>query len=139
MVTDENNIAKSYRSKKMVIKLICGVVILISGIAIGAGATIMLVKHRVIWISKPHKDANDITKMISEKYGLTTQQTQQVKQIINKTFQKRKQYDLEEDQRHEADAQKVIAEMNSVLTPQQFERWNKDFQAMREKFKKRLK
>jgi hypothetical protein len=31
----------------------------------------------------------------------------------------------------------MIAEINDVLTPQQFERWNKDFQIMREKYKKK--
>ncbi len=133
MVTEEN-IIKNYRLKKILLWLI----IFISGIAIGAGGTIMLIKQRVIWIgvSHPHKDANDIAKEISEKYDLNSQQTTQVGQIINKAFQQKKIYDAEEDKRHEADIQTLIADMNSVLTGQQFERWNKDFQAMRDKHKK---
>ena len=67
---------------------------------------------------------------------MNSQQTTQVGQIINKAFQQKKIYDAEEDKRHEADIQTLIADMNSVLTGQQFERWNKDFQAMRDKHKK---
>jgi len=121
---------------KLLVRMLCGLIILASGTAIGAGTTIMLVKHHVMWISKPHKDANEITEMISKKYGLNPQQTQQVQQIIDKAFQQRKQSDEEEDKRREAGIQTIIAEMNDVLTPEQFERWNKDFQVFREKHKK---
>ncbi|MFA5292112.1 MAG: hypothetical protein WC496_03665 [Phycisphaerae bacterium] len=139
MVTEENNIAKSYRSKKITIFFLWGLVILVSGIIIGAGATVLMVKQRIIWINKPSKDANEITQMISEKYGLSEQQTQQVQQVFDKAFQKRKQYVQEQDQRRETDTQTMITEMNSILTPEQFEKWNKDFQIMQEKFKKRFK
>ena len=76
---------------------------------------------------------------ISAKYGLTQQQTKQVEQILNKAFQQRELYNEEMDKKRDADTQTIIAEMNDVLTPAQFERWNKDFQAMREKFKNRFK
>jgi hypothetical protein len=135
----EENIVKHYRHKQALLRIICAVIILISGIVIGAGGTILLVKHRVIWIGHPHKNAADITKEISQKYGLTQQQTKQVEGILNKTFQQRELYDEEMDKKRDADTQIMIAEMNNVLTPAQFERWNKDFQTMREKFKNRRK
>ena len=141
MVTNtEENIVKHYRHKQVLLRIICAVIILISGIVIGAGGTILLVKHRVIWIGHPHKkDAAAITKEISAKYGLTQQQTKQVEEIFNKAFQQRELYDEEMDKKRDADTQIMIAEMNDVLTPAQFERWNKDFQTMREKFKNRFK
>ncbi|MGA2916356.1 MAG: hypothetical protein ABSE89_10055 [Sedimentisphaerales bacterium] len=43
------------------------------------------------------------------------------------------------DKKHDAYFQIVIAEMKEVLTPEQFERWNTDFQTMREKLKNRKK
>jgi hypothetical protein len=135
----EKNIVKHYRHKQSLLRIICAVIILISGIVIGAGGTILLVKHRVIWIGHPHKNAADITKEISEKYGLNQQQTKQVEEIFNKAFQQRELYDEEMDKKRDADTQIMIAEMNNVLTPAQFERWNKDFQTMREKFKNRFK
>ncbi len=139
MVTEENIIVNRYRHKKMLLWLLCGVIILTSGVIIGAGGTILLVKQRVIWISRPHKDANEIAQEITEKYGLNPQQTQQVGQLINKAFQQKKLYDEEEKKKREADIQIMIADMNQILTPQQFERWNKDFQAFREKHKKPAK
>ena len=91
MVTNtEENIVKHYRHKQMLLRIICAVIILASGIVIGAGGTILLVKHRVIWIGHQHKNAADITKEISEKYGLNQQQTKQVEQIINKAFRAEK-------------------------------------------------
>jgi glycine/serine hydroxymethyltransferase len=114
-------------------------VILASGIAIGAGGAILLAKNNIIWVSHKHKDAAGITKEISTKYGLNQQQTKQVGEIINKAFEQRKLYDEEMDQKRDADAQILIADMKEVLTPEQFDRWNKDFQTMREKYKSRKK
>ena len=135
----EEKLLKHYRHKQILLRIVSAAVILASGIVIGAGGTILLVKHRVIWTSHKHKNAADITKEISKKYGLNQLQTKQVEQIIAKTFEQKKLYDEEMDQKRDADAQIIIAEMNDVLTPGQFERWNKDFQAMREKFKNRFK
>jgi len=135
----EEKLLKHYRHKQILLRIVSAAIILASGIIIGAGGTILLVKQRVIWIDHKHKNADDITKEITEKYGLNQQQTKQVEQIITKAFEKRKLYDEETDNKRDADTQIIIAEMNDVLTPAQFERWNKDFQAMREKFKNRFK
>ncbi len=140
MVTEpEDKIIKQYQHKQLFLRIVLAAVILISGILIGAGGTILLAKNNKIWIKHKHKDPNEITKEIAGKYGLNQQQTTRVQEIINKTFEQRKTYDEEMDQKRDADTQIIIAEMNSVLTPGQFELWNKDFQAMREKFKNRFK
>jgi hypothetical protein len=125
-----------HRNNKVFQHLLLGLIILVSGVIIGAGGTVLLVKQRVIGISRPHKDANEITKIITEKYDLTPQQTTQVRELITNAFLKRKSYDDEENAKREADVQTLIADMKVVLTPQQFEQWNKDFLAMREKHKK---
>jgi hypothetical protein len=138
----EDKLLKHYRHKQILLRIISAAIILASGIIIGAGGTILLVKQRVIWVGHKHKDAKDaadITKEITEKYGLNQQQTNQVEQIIAKAFEKKKLYDEETDNKRDADTQIIIAEMNDVLTPAQFELWNKDFQAMREKAKNRFK
>ena len=136
MVTEEN-IAKCCPNNKF-LKCFCILIIFASGLAIGAGGTIMLIKQRVIWVGggHPHRDANDITKEITEKYGLNSQQSAQVQGIITNAFLKRKSNDEAQDKQRDADVQNIIADMKTVLTPQQFEQWNKDFQAMRDKHKK---
>ncbi|MCX5633018.1 MAG: hypothetical protein NTW93_05025 [Phycisphaerae bacterium] len=135
----EEKLLKHYRHKQILLRIISAAVILASGLVIGAGGTILLVKQRVIWIGHKHKDAADITKEMSEKYGLNQQQTKQVAEIFNKAFEQRKLDDEEMDKKRDADTQIIIAEMNDVLTPGQFERWNKDFQIMKEKYKNRFK
>jgi hypothetical protein len=135
----EDKLLEHYRHKQIALRILCGLIILTSGIAIGAGGTMLLAKNNIIWIRHKHKDAAAITKELSEKYDLNQQQTKQVEEIINRAFEQRKLYDEEMDKRREADVQIFIADMKEVLTPEQFERWNKDFQAMRDKFKKRFK
>ncbi|MGA2914432.1 MAG: hypothetical protein ABSE89_00170 [Sedimentisphaerales bacterium] len=133
----QDKILKYYKHKQIFLRIITAAIILISGILIGAGGTILLAKNNIIWISHKHKDPAGITKEITEKYGLTQQQTKRVEEIINKAFEQRKSDDEEMDKKHDIYFQIVIAEMKEVLTPEQFERWNTDFQTMREKFKKR--
>jgi hypothetical protein len=128
-----------FQQNKLFAKILCGLVIFISGIIIGGGATVMMVKHRVIWVDKTHRDANQIAKMITEKYGLNPEQSQQVQQIMAKAFAQKKSFDDMQDKQRDDYAQVFITEMNSVMTPEQFAAWNKDFQEMRGKFKKHPK
>jgi polyhydroxyalkanoate synthesis regulator phasin len=138
-IKPQENIVKHYQHKRTLLWIICAAVILISGIVIGAGGTMLLVKHRVIWIGHPFKDAAAITKEISKKYDLNEQQAKQVEDILNRAFEKKQLQRDERDKQREQEAQILIAEMNEVLNRQQFERWNRDFQELREKFKKPAK
>jgi hypothetical protein len=135
-MVEENTACIFRQNNKMLTKLLCAVVILASGIIIGSGATIMMVKHRVIWVDKAHMDANDITNKIAEKYTLTPEQIEGVRGIMNRAFEHRKANDQWMDKQRDEYAQVIIAEMNSVMTPEQYARWNKDFLEMRETFKK---
>ncbi len=136
-MVDENSTCVFRQNNKMLTKLLCAMVILASGIIIGSGATILMVKHRVIWVDKAHMDANDITDKIAKKYALTPQQIEDVRGIMNRAFEHRKSNDEWMDKQRDDYAQVFISEMNSVMTPEQFARWNADFKEMREKFKKR--
>ncbi len=136
MVTEDNPV-KHYRHKQITLWIICAVVILISGIAIGTGTTMLLIKHRIIWIGHPHKDAAAIAKKISEKYKLSQQQTTAVEAIFEEAFQRKQLQREEMRKKRDEEAQILIAEMKDILTPQQFERWDKDFQAMKDRYKNR--
>ncbi len=140
MVTEtEENFLKHYRNKRTFLWIIYAGIILISGIAIGVGGTILLVKYNIIWIDHKFKNTAAITEEISTKYGLDQQQTKQVEGVLNRAFEQRQLRREETNKERYEEAQILIAEMNDVLNPQQFERWNKDFQTMREKFKNRFK
>ncbi|HBG28911.1 MAG: hypothetical protein A2Y10_16610 [Planctomycetes bacterium GWF2_41_51] len=135
----EENTIQNLPCNKLWVRLLCAFIILASGIAIGVGGTILMVKHRVIWISRMPKDANDITEMVTKKYDLNPQQIEQVRKIITNSFEQRKLDDEAQSAKRDIYAKQITAEMNSVLTPEQFEKWNKDFQEMRERYKKRTK
>ncbi|OHB56982.1 MAG: hypothetical protein A2173_09300 [Planctomycetes bacterium RBG_13_44_8b] len=135
MVTEERPV-KHYRHKQIAIWIICAAVILLSGVVIGAGGTMLLVKHRIIRLGRPYKDAAVIAKEISKKYGLNEQQAKQVEDIFSRAFERKQLQREERDRQREQDTQNLIAEMNDVLEREQFERWNRDFQELRGKFKK---
>ncbi|HAL45568.1 MAG: hypothetical protein A2Y12_07190 [Planctomycetes bacterium GWF2_42_9] len=122
---------------KRAVKIICGLIILISGIIIGAGSTVMMIKHRVIFVDKVQKEPNDIAAKIAIKYSLNEQQILEVQKIMNKAFAQRRAFDAEQDKRRDDYAQVIISEMNSIMTPEQFAQWNKGFQEMRAKYKSR--
>jgi len=131
------NAIRYMQSNKVIIKLLCALIIFISGIVIGSGATVMMIKHRVIWVSRTSKDVNDIAAKVTKKYSLTPQQSEQVRIIIDKAFQQKKLRDEYVDKQRDEYAQVIISEMNSVLTPEQFKRWSKDFEEIRNRIKKR--
>jgi hypothetical protein len=138
MVTQEN-IVKSYRTKKMLLWLLCCVIIFASGIVIGAGTAILLVKHRVIWLSHRPENAAVEAKEMAARYGLNPQQTTQVEAIFTRALERRQLRREENNNKRDEDVQIITAEMQETLTPQQFERWNKHFQEMRENYKNRSK
>lgn len=136
MVEDQKIIVKQYGRKQVITLTICAAIILLSGVAIGVGTTILLAQNRFISIDRPHKTADDITKKISKEYSLNAQQTSQVQTLLNDMFEKGKLRRDEMDAKRDADAETMIVQMKLILTDEQFGRWNKDFEAFRAKFKK---
>jgi hypothetical protein len=121
--------------ERRAVKVICGLIIFISGIIIGAGSTVMMVKHRMIFVDKIRKEPNEIAAKIAGKYLLNEQQTLEVQKLMNKAFAQKRAFDAAQDKQRDDYAQVVISEMNSIMTPEQFAQWNKDFQEMRAKYK----
>lgn len=136
MVEDQKIIVKQFSRKQTITLTICAAVILLSGIAIGVGATILLAQNRFIDINHPHKTTDDITKEISKKYNLSSQQTAQVQTLLSDMFEKGKLRRDEMDAQRNADTETMIAQMKLILTDEQFAKWNENFTKLRAKFKK---
>jgi uncharacterized protein YneF (UPF0154 family) len=125
------------RRRQIILQIIVGVIIFISGIVVGSGGTVALLKNRVIWIHRhPRIEAAHIAKEIASQYGLKDEQTQRVEQIFNSRFQTRTTIRQEYEAKMETENQKLVAEMKEILSPEQFQRWNKDFEARHEQHKK---
>ncbi|MHB0946506.1 MAG: hypothetical protein ACYC3B_05005 [Sedimentisphaerales bacterium] len=136
MVEDQKIIVKQCSRKQVIIMVVCAAVIFLSGIAIGVGTTVLLAQNRFIKIAHSHKTADEITKKISEKYDLNSQQTAQVQTLLNDMFAKGKLNRDEMDAKRDADAEIMIAQMKLILTDEQFAKWNENFTKLRAKFKK---
>lgn len=128
------------RSPRTSVQLLVALLILISGAIIGSGGTVMFIKLKMPWIGhRPKKTAASIAEKIKQKYNLDEEQCQRVETILNDAFLKRESLHKEIDKEFEAADQIFIAEMKKVLTEEQFQKWHQDFQARKEKFKKRFK
>lgn len=135
--TQEDKSLEHYKHKQTFLRIVLAAVILASGIAIGAGGAILLAKNGLLWIHFKPMTADDITKKLTKKYDLNQQQTKQVAEVMNKAFEQMRADEAEMGKKRDAYAEVMIADMEEILTPEQFERWHKDFQAMRETYKSR--
>ncbi|HBG77973.1 MAG: hypothetical protein WC765_08515 [Phycisphaerae bacterium] len=136
MVEDQKIIVKQCSRKQVIIMVVCAAVIFLSGIAIGIGTTVLLAQNRFIKIAPSHMTAESLTKKISKKYDLNSQQTAQVQTLLSDMFAKGKLNRDEMDARRDADAEIMIAQMKLILTDEQFAKWNENFTKLRAKFKK---
>lgn len=110
-------------------QIIAALIIFISGTLVGFGLTALLFQKKQTRRPRPPRiNADEIAKDISSKYNLSDEQTQQVKELFNKKLEDRKAVRDEWAKRMETEAQQLVADMNEILTPSQFEQWKNDFE-----------
>ena len=129
--------AHKSRRPQFSLQIIIACVIFASGIIVGAGGTILLVRHRVLWIHHYHKEAASITRQIKARYNLTEQQTKNVEDVFTKAIERKKAVRSQLQTKFDAEREKLVSEMKAVLTPQQFGKWHIEFQKRAERYKKR--
>jgi len=129
--------AHKSRRTQLSLQIIVAAVIFASGIIVGVGGTILLVRHRVLWIHHYHKEAVSIARQIKARYNLTEQQAKKVEDVFARAFENRKAVRRQLQTKFDAEREKLVSEMKAVLTPQQFEKWHIDFQKRVERYKKR--
>ncbi|MEN6424346.1 MAG: hypothetical protein ABFE13_03220 [Phycisphaerales bacterium] len=126
-------------------------VILVSGIAIGGGGTILALKNRIVPVidtqiperSRSGPDVNELAKIsgwLAERwkadYGLSDEQTQQVKETLAGEFAAKERLHREFMAAEETQRQQLTVAMKGILTPEQFARWDADFRQMVEHMKR---
>ena len=125
------------RRKILALQIVVAAVIFASGIVVGSGATILLVKHRVLWIQRHKKQASTIASNIQTRYGLSNDQTAKVEDIFTKAMQGRRTIRNEMRTKFDTERAKLVSEMKTVLSAEQFEKWHIDFQKRIERYRKR--
>ncbi len=126
--------------RQLLTQVVVAGVILVSGIGIGAGGTILTLKDRIVWhIPSPPPDrppnrgpdgGGGIVEMLRTKYSLSDEQVEKVRALfaarLEQTRTRRKQLNDAED----AERKQLIEDMKPILTTEQFEQWSTDYQKM---------
>jgi len=120
----------SHRWKQICLQIIVGMVILFCGIVIGSGAALLHLKDRMI-MPGPRPPLNAIVEDIRARYDLTQEQAVQVEDLFGKRRETLQTLFQEFRRKTEAEFQKLSVEMKKILSPEQYERWERDFKDRR--------
>ena len=120
----------SYRRKQMYLQMIVGAIILSCGIVIGSGMTLLRLKDRMM-MRGPRPPLMAIVEDIQTRYDLTPEQVEKVEEILGRRRETMHNQFEELRTKMEAEFQGLSAEMKEVLTAEQYERWENDFQSRR--------
>lgn len=127
--------------RQILAQTIIGGLILLSGVAIGTGGTVLVLKDRIIWRlpTRPpggRPDPNRIVDDWTVKYGLSDEQAQRVKEIFTKRFEAHRAQFAEMVKRAQAEREGFAAAIKEVLTPEQYEAWERDFRERGERYRR---
>jgi len=129
------------RRQLMMQSIVAGV-ILVSGVGIGAGGSILAFKGRIVprvrWmpVDPPGPEPNFIVARWKEDYGLSDKQAQQVKDILIKQFTALRTLRQTLFQAEQAEREKSAASMKKVLNPEQYVKWDQDMKERAERFER---
>jgi hypothetical protein len=103
-----------------------GIIILASGFVLGASTTFFVLQDKVVTRPGP-KPRPDRGKEFAEKYHLSPEQQEKVDALFESQHKLFK--DMYEDSAAimKTNREEMVAEMKTILTPEQFQRWEKEF------------
>jgi hypothetical protein len=109
-----------------------GLLIVVSGVVIGAGTTVLLLRDRIARPPSPGEEtAAAIAADLRSRYDLTDDQTRQVREIMTRRMDAIEVIRREAHEKITGEHEALRAEMKAVLKPEQFQRWSAQFDAMR--------
>ena len=123
--------------RQLLLQVSVGVVILVSGVGIGAGSTILLLQDRIVWQPPPRPTDRrgergprppDFVTELRTKYSLSDEQVQKVRDLFAARFEAGRAR-WEQLRKIEADErEQLVTNMKGILTPEQFEPWHAEYQ-----------
>jgi hypothetical protein len=111
-------------------EVLLGLVILLCGIVIGAGGTVLV--GRIFLVpGQPDRTSREIARHMSQRLDLTPDQQRQVRQIVRRHIERVTQ--IRESGRQEAEKELALMrdDVAKVLTPEQAQAWRTEFERMR--------
>jgi hypothetical protein len=113
--------------------VLLGLVILVCGTAIGAGAAVLWLKDRLAGPPRPDRATPEIVRDLRSRYDLSEDQAKRVNDIMEHRIEALEAIRREAQQKFEAEHEKLRAEMKSVLTAEQYEQWLAHFESLRDR------
>jgi len=128
-----------FTRRQIVAQIIVAAVILASGIGIGTGGTILALKDRIMWRFPPRggpqwDPSEDINRWRTE-LALSDDQAQQIRDVFTKRHAAFRQRLDEMFQVQEAERKEFVASMKSILTPDQFRKWEHEVKEREKHFR----
>jgi len=119
---------RTSRQQQTWVTVLLGVVILLSGVAIGLGVG-------MLWLPKSPSDAHrppamvatDIARDMAKEFGLGEEQTARIREIHAKRLEAMDKIRRETVEKVLAEHDTLREQLKAELTPEQFERWDKRF------------
>jgi len=105
-----------------------GAVILICGIVIGSGGTVLWIRHKMDQFRRgPDRMPVELAERVRSQLNLTDEQAKRVEEILRKRHEALMKL-LRET--FKAELEGMRAEVATVLTPEQVKKWNDDYESI---------
>jgi len=122
----------SPRGRQTVMQIVVGAIILICGVIIGSGATVLRFKGELDGRRRgPRPPTKEVVREMEVRYHLTPEQTQKMEAAFEKRRETVQSIFEEFRTKSEAEFKSLNAEVKKILTPEQFEHWEQDFNRRR--------
>lgn len=140
MVDPIKPIKPAGQRRRMVLQLVFALVIFLSGTVIGTGGTMQWLKSRGGRIGPPPSrgrgpDPNELVARWTEEYGLSAQQGEEIKQVLKRVDQMRREAFQESHDKMETAFKEMIEGIKGIMTSDQFKRWNEEFENRMQKYR----
>jgi hypothetical protein len=120
------------RGPRKLVMVLMGLVLLCSGMIIGAGSTVLILRHRLMPPPPPGKDmARIIAADLRDRYGLGQEEARRVQEVMAQRMEAIKGIHDDAQAKVRAEHEKLRDEMRQILTPAQYEHWEARFEALR--------
>jgi hypothetical protein len=108
-----------------------GAVILVCGVAIGSGGTILWIHHKFQRMNRdPEKMQAELAARIQSRLNLTDEQTARVEQILGKRHEAMMKVRSEVEPRFKAEMDGMRSDIAALLTAEQARQWNEEFDSI---------
>jgi len=129
-----------FNRRQLLMQVVVAAVILISGIGIGAGGTILALKNRLVPRLRlpptpPEMEPNFLVERWRDDYGLSEKQAKQAKDTLTRQFAATRELWRTFSQAEQSEREKFAASMKKILTPEQFVKWDTDLKRRMEHFR----